>query len=123
MDTALRLSSSFGGGMGRLREVCGAAVAMFMIAGLRFGYADAKDADAKAAHYRLIQSLGVQFKARNGSFICRELLGLPEGADEPLPSERTKAYYQTRPCAGLVACAAGMVDELLQERRAGEEAF
>jgi len=120
MDEALRLSSSFGGGMGRLREVCGAVTAIFMIAGLKFGYADPLDKEAKAEHYRLIQSLANEFKEKNGSFICRELLGLPEGADEPAPAARTQGYYDTRPCGRLVECAAGMIDELLRDKGAAE---
>ena len=119
-DTALRLSSSFGGGMGRLREVCGAVTAMFMVAGLRFGYASPEDDAAKAEHYRLIQSLAREFREKNGSLICRDLLGLPAGADEPVPAARTQAYYDSRPCAGLVMCAAAMVDRLLRERGAPE---
>ncbi len=118
METALRLSSSFGGGMGRLREVCGAASAMFMVAGLRCGYSCPVDKEAKAAHYRLIQSLGKAFREKNGSLICRDLLGLPEGADDPVPADRTKGYYEVRPCGGLVACAAEMIDELLRQRSA-----
>jgi C_GCAxxG_C_C family probable redox protein len=120
MDTALRLSSSFGGGMGRLREVCGAAAAMFMVAGIKFGYTSPVDKEAKAEHYRLIQSLANEFKAKNGSFICQELLGLPEGADEPTPAARTQGYYDTRPCGGLVECAAEMIDELLRKKGAAE---
>lgn len=113
MTQALRLSSSFGGGMGRLREVCGAVSAMFMIAGMKYGYSGPDD-DAKAEHYRLIQSLANEFREQNGSIICRELLGLQEGANnDPVPEERTKAYYQSRPCAEFVECAAKITDELL----------
>lgn len=116
MDAALRLSSSFGGGMGRLREVCGAVTAMFMITGTLYGYADPTDKSVKAEHYRLIQLLANKFKEINSSFICRELLGLGEGADSPIPQERTKEYYQSRPCADLVAQAAEMLDELISQK-------
>ena len=78
-ETALKLSSSFGGGMGRLREVCGAVSGMFAIAGMKYGYADPKDNEAKAAHYKRIQELAAQFRAENHSIICRELLGLEAG--------------------------------------------
>ena len=81
MDTALRFSSSFGGGMGQLREVCGAVTGMFMVAGVKYGYTDPKDVSAKAEHYRLIQSLAARFKEKNGSYICRELLSAKKGAD------------------------------------------
>lgn len=75
-ETALKLSSSFGGGMGRLREVCGAVSGMFAVAGMKYGYTDPNDNKAKAEHYKLIQELAVQFKTENHSIICRELLGL-----------------------------------------------
>ena len=112
-DTALKISSSFGGGMGRLREVCGAVTAMFMIAGIKLGYSDPKDDEAKARHYELIQSLAQKFKEQNGSFICRDLLGLGEGADDPEPEKRNDEYYSSRPCSGLVECAAEMIDEVI----------
>ena len=88
-ETALKLSSSFGGGMGRLREVCGAVSAMFMIAGLEFGYTEKNNDIAKARHYELIQNLANEFKKKNKSIICRELLGLEENVSSPVPSERT----------------------------------
>jgi len=109
-ETALKLSSSFGGGMGRLREVCGAVTAMFMIAGLKRGYTAPNDDEVKAEHYEFIQSLAFRFKEQNGSIICRDLLGLPDGADDPTPEKRSAAYYQARPCSGLVECAAGMIE-------------
>lgn len=111
-DTALRLSSSFGGGMGRLREVCGAVSAMFMIAGLADGYADPEDDLAKAKHYERIQALAAQFKEKHGSIICRDLLGL-EGAQSPVPEARTKQYYQKRPCAEFVKYAAKLLEDYL----------
>ncbi len=114
MDAALRLSSSFGGGMGRLREVCGAVTAMFMVAGFKYGYCEPNDEEAKARHYRLIQSLAFEFKDKNGSYICRELLGLQEGASDPVPEKRTEKYYKTRPCAELVAHAAEMLDDFIK---------
>lgn len=89
-ETALKLTSSFGGGMGRLREVCGAVSAMFMIAGLKHGYISNCDDEAKAKHYALIQELAHEFKQKHGTIICRELLGLPEGEDNPVPSKRTE---------------------------------
>ncbi len=113
-ETALRLSSSFGGGMGKLREVCGAVSGMFMVAGIKLGYSDPKDTEAKARHYELIQELAAQFRAENQSIICRELLGLAEGSDSPIPEKRTEAYYQRRPCADLVACAADIIERKIQ---------
>ena len=97
-ETALKLSSSFGGGMGRLREVCGAVSSMFMVAGLKNGYTDPCDQTAKKEHYALIQRLAEEFKKENGSIVCRELLGLANGPDSPNASPRTEEYYKKRPC-------------------------
>ncbi len=110
-ETALRLSSSFGGGMGRLREVCGAVSSMFAIAGLKNGYTTSNDDNAKAKHYEFIQFLAEKFKSKYGTFICRELLELPEGADSPIPSKRTKEYYQTRPCEAFVRYASEIIEK------------
>jgi len=108
-ETALKLSSSFGGGMGRLREVCGAVSAMFMIAGLKYGYTSNDDDEVKARHYKLIQDLAEEFKKKNKTIICRELLGLPEGADDYVPQKRTEEYYTTRPCQNFVKDAAAII--------------
>lgn len=112
-ETALKLSSSFGGGMGRLREVCGAVSSMFMIAGLKCGYTSNCDDKAKAEHYKLIQDLAKEFKKKNGTIICRELLDLPEAADSYVPSVRTEEYYKTRPCENFVADAAEIISRIL----------
>lgn len=109
-ETALKLSSSFGGGMGRLREVCGAVSSMFAIAGLKDGYTSPTDDEIKAQHYARIQFLAEMFKAEHETIICRDLLGLPEGADEPTPSERTEQYYQERPCESFIRTAAEIIE-------------
>lgn len=116
LNVALKLSSSFGGGMGRLREVCGAVSSMFMIAGLKYGYTDPKDRQAKQKHYELIQMLSQRFKEKNGSIICRELLGLNIKHDRPEPEERTREYYKKRPCSELVRLAAEIMEEVLAQR-------
>ena len=105
-ETAARLASSFGGGIGRMREVCGAVSGMCMVAGLCKGYSDPKDMEGKKRHYSLIQKMANEFKEKNSSIICRELLGLSAGADSPSPSPRTAQYYKKRPCAELVGIAA-----------------
>ena len=113
---ALRLSSSFGGGMGRMREVCGALSGIFMAAGLLYGYDSPDDKDAKTEHYRRIQELAGAFKERTGTLLCRELLGLEGmGKDSFIPSDRTEAYYQSRPCKELVGLAAAILDAYLAE--------
>lgn len=116
-QTALALSSSFGGGMGRLREVCGAVSGMLMAAGLQFGGYDPTDHAAKQAHYGRVQTLAKQFEEKNGSIICRELLGLTERRDAPTPEARTPAYYAKRPCSELVASAAEIFAQYLNEQR------
>ena len=113
--TALMLSSSFGGGMGRLREVCGAVSGMFMVIGILCGYDDPADHAGKSAHYARLQQLAAQFREKNGSIICRDLLGLGSGADHPVPEQRTEAYYKKRPCADMVADAAEITEQYLRE--------
>lgn len=109
-ETALKISSSFGGGMGRLREVCGAVTGMFIVAGMLDGYSDPSDRTAKAEHYKLIQSLASKFKEENNSIVCRELLGLSVLKDSPIPEERNESYYKKRPCADLVGYAAEILN-------------
>ena len=120
-DTALRLSSSFGGGLGRLREVCGAVSGGAMVLGLLRGYDDPSDSEAKKTHYRLIQDFADRFRAENGSIICRELLSgvkVQEGND---PEQRTAEYYKKRPCPELVRQASDLIEELLEETACGKE--
>lgn len=114
-DAAAKMASSFGGGMGRLREVCGAVSGMFLTLGIARGYSDPKDPQAKKAHYERVQALAASFRERNGSIVCRELLGLDHKADVPTPEARTPEYYRKRPCADLVADAADILDAFLKE--------
>lgn len=100
------IAAPLGGGMGRLREVCGACSASFLIAGLAVPCDDPNDADAKKACYAMVQRLAERFREENGSIICRELLGLGEKRESPAPSPRTAEYYRKRPCAELVYHAA-----------------
>lgn len=112
-ETAAKLASSFGGGMGRLREVCGAVSGMFLAAGMIKGYSEPADQEGKRAQYELVQNLAKEFEKKNGSIICRELLGLDQKHDSPDPSARTPEYYQKRPCAELVADAAELLERIL----------
>ena len=110
---ALRLSASFGGGMGRMRLVCGAASGMFLLAGLQNGSATPHDNEGKMANYAFVQQLAGEFKSKYGSLICAELLGLaPKGqlqmTNDQLPmdvrpEDRTPAYYEKRPCPEMIA--------------------
>jgi C_GCAxxG_C_C family probable redox protein len=114
-ETALKISSSFGGGMGRLREVCGAVSGMFMVAGMKYGYTDPKDKLSKAEHYKLIQSLAQKFNKQNGSIICRDLLGLNIEIESYIPDERTEEYYKKRPCVELVGDTAEMMGKMIEK--------
>ena len=110
-EEALKLASSFGGGMGRMREVCGAVSSMFMIAGIKKGYISPNDDVTKEKHYTLIQNLAEKFKKEYGTIICRELLG--EDDNSPVPSKRTEQYYQERPCENFIKTAAKIIEENL----------
>ncbi len=112
--TLSRMSCSFGGGMGRLREVCGTVTGMFLVTGLLRGYDGAETGEVKAAHYARIQALAKEFEKQNGSIVCRELLALRQKhRDDPTPEARTEAYYAGRPCVELVGSAAEILENYL----------
>ena len=108
-----KMASSFGGGMGRLREVCGAVSAMFMIAGILYGYDGPETGQVKADHYAGIQELARRFEQKHDSIICRELLELNVHHDDAVPEARTAEYYKERPCAQLVGDAAEILEEYI----------
>ena len=108
---AAKMASAFGGGMGRLREVCGAVSGMLLVLGILDGYDDPTDDAAKKALYIRVQALAREFREENGSIICRELLDNPPS--DPNPSPRTAEYYKERPCALLVKTAADLMDEFI----------
>lgn len=110
-ETALRLASGFGGGISRLREMCGALSGMILAENLIHGYSDLTDKAVKDAHYKRIRALVEEFRRETGAILCRELLGLAPGqSDEPVSEARTGEYYRKRPCAEIVALAAGILD-------------
>ena len=113
--TLSKLACSFGGGMGRLREVCGSVSGMFMIAGLLYGYDGPETGTPKAEQYARIQELAARFEERNGSIVCRELLGLSQKRDVPVPEARTDIYYKKRPCREIIGGAAEILQYFLQE--------
>lgn len=123
METALKLSSSFGGGMGRMREVCGTVSGMFMVVGMETGATEGRDVAGKQRNYQYVQQMAEQYRQKNGSIICRELLGLAGNTHtETKPEARTEGYYKKRPCVQLVEDAAKMVEEFLEEyKKNGEE--
>ena len=145
-ELAFRISASFGGGIGRMREVCGAASGMFLVAGLETGATVGRDAAGKKANYDMVQALAAEYRKKNGSIICKELLGLvprPSGqatkkgeteerdaADakhtgdlqaaqftDTTPEKRTEEYYKKRPCIQLIRQACEILDEVLFENR------
>lgn len=115
IDTALKMASPFGGGMGRLREVCGSVSGMFMVFGFLKGYDNPGDYDGKKELYEHIQELGKRFEKENGSIVCRNLLGLTVHHENAAPEKRTDEYYKKRPCAELVGCAAEILENYLAE--------
>lgn len=119
MAMAARLSSSFGGGMGRLREVCGAVSGMFLVAGMLYGYDMPGDLEGKKEHYARIQQLARAYEEENGSIVCRELLRLDRKRDLPVPEERTAEYYKKRPCKKLVRMAAAIMEQYIEEHPLG----
>ena len=112
-DTLARLAAPFGGGMGRMREVCGAVSGMLMVEGFLRGYSDAEAKEEKMETYARVQRLAARFREECGSIICRELLA-GQADTAPAPAERTAEYYKKRPCAELVALAAKILDEDLE---------
>ncbi|WP_303837107.1 C-GCAxxG-C-C family protein [Ruminococcus flavefaciens] len=114
-ELALRLSSSFGGGMGRLREVCGTCSAMFMIAGILYGTGDSFTHEDKTEHYKRIQELAARFKEKHETIICRELLKELSVTSTPEPEKRTEQYYKVRPCVRFVRTAAEILDSYIAE--------
>ena len=108
---AAKLVSSFGGGMGRLREVCGAVSGMLFVLGHLYGYDNASDDVAKKLLYGQVQELANQFREINGSIICREILENPPS--DPNPTPRTAEFYAKRPCTRMVMVAADLMDDFI----------
>ena len=105
-----KMASSFGGGMGRMREVCGAVSGMLLVTGILYGYAE-DVGTVKKEHYTLVQELAGQFRETVGSIICREILKNPPS--DPVPSPRTEEYYAQRPCVRMVYTAANILEEYI----------
>ena len=109
-EQAAKLASPFGGGMGRMREVCGAVSGMLMVYGQLYGY-ESPNPQAQAEVYGTVQTLAAQFKEVAGSIVCRELLQNPPS--DPVPSPRTESYYAQRPCVRMVYLAASILDDYI----------
>ncbi len=121
-DTAMKIASSFGAGMGKMREVCGACTGAFAVAGMLWGYTDTENEKAKAEHYQLVRRIADEFKARNGgTIICRELLVGLKDIDSKNPHPRTEEYYKVRPCVRFVSIASEILDEIILEKSQNRE--
>lgn len=127
-EQILKICQSFGGGMARLREVCGTVSAMFMVAGALTGSADPKDAEGKKRNYDTVQKLAADFRERNGSIVCRTLLGLDgsrpdavaaEFREGSTPEPRTKEYYKRRPCPELIGDACDIIAANFSDMQTG----
>lgn len=116
-EQALRMGASFGGGIGRMRQTCGAACGLFLVAGLETGCTEGRNREGKEANYILVQQLAEEFKKRNGALICSNLLGLDKNAPTPTtPEARTDTYYKKRPCVKIVEEAARIWAEYLNKK-------
>lgn len=111
-----RLTGGFGGGIGRMREVCGTVSGTAFVLSALYGYSDPTDADAKAQLYADVQKVAGEFKDKNGSVVCRDLLGLTQdGFDNPQPEKRTDTYYKKRPCGDLVKMSADLLEKFIAD--------
>lgn len=120
-EQALKMSASFGGGIGRMRLTCGAACGLFLLAGLETGVTDPNDREGKGNNYAVVRELSERFRQQNGSITCGELLGLTKPsaaatAEGAMPAERTQEYYKKRPCAEIVRGAAQIFADYLAEK-------
>lgn len=116
---ALKLASGFGGGVGGMREVCGAVSGLTLTLSAIYGYDAPDDRAAKLALYHGVQEAAERYRAENGSIICRELLGLSQDVKKVDPAPRTQEYYKKRPCPELVAMAARIADDYIAAHPVG----
>lgn len=121
-ELALRVSAGLGGGVGRMREVCGAVSGAAMLAGMLYGATEGSDSAAKAKTYEKVQAIAAEFKKTNPSIVCRELLNL--SSNQPLqstPQARTEGYYKKRPCVKIIESAALAAEKILFPEAKEEE--
>jgi len=110
-ETAAKLATSFGGGMGRLREVCGALSGALLVLGMQYPFVDVSNRKSKNDNYKVVQRVAKDFKLEMGSYICADLLKIKREAQPPESAERTIAYYDSRPCIHCVKTAARIIGE------------
>ena len=117
-ETAKKISAGLGGGLGRMREVCGAVSGAAMVIGSIASATDGKDSESKQKNYELVREFSERFTKRNGSIICRELLGLDVKMEKSAePEKRTAEYYKKRPCVELVGDAIEILQDLIEENK------
>ena len=114
-EMVLKISSGFGGGFSRLREVCGAVSGMVIIADALYGYTGPEKGEIKKEHYERIQFLAKAYEEKCGSYICRDLLGLRVRREEATPEKRTESYYKKRPCKNLCGTAAEILEDFIKK--------
>ncbi len=114
---ALKMSASFGGGFGRMREVCGAVCGMTMAYSFLYGYSDLSEPGPKIENYQAVARMMERFRGEMGSYVCKDLLGLKEFVYDPVPKPRTPEFYKTRPCLKCVMTAARILDEEINRQR------
>ena len=117
MELSARMASSFGGGMGRMRQTCGAVSGAVLVLGIVKGYDDPDDYEAKKKHYELVREFAERFKEKNKSINCGELLKMASlnSKSGGQPEKRSEEYYQKRPCPQLVYDAALILEEMLTD--------
>ena len=116
---AKRIAAGFGGGVGRLRMMCGAVSGIVMLVGLDCGQTEGSDREGKSVCYKVVQELLAQSKAENGSLICAEILGIKgyeKAVNSYVASPRTAEYYKSRPCAAKVESAARIFAQYLSDK-------
>ncbi len=116
-ETAIKASAAFGGGLGRLREVCGAVSGMSMAAGMIYGSDNENDPQVKKELYAIVQKLAGEYKEQNGSIICRDLLEGVNVTGGEVPEKRCEGYYKKRPCGELVQCAADILERYIENNK------
>jgi C_GCAxxG_C_C family probable redox protein len=118
-ETAKRIAAGFGGGVGRMRMMCGAVSGIVILVGLDCGQTEGSDREGKSNCYKVVQELLAQSKEQNGSLICAEILGLnghDKAASSYVASERTAEYYKKRPCVAKVESAARIFAQYLENK-------
>jgi len=112
-EMALKVSGAFGGGMGRMGETCGAVTGAFMVIGLRYGKTKVEDEQTKERAYNLVKEFVDKFRSRNGSIVCRELLGCDISTSDGMKIIREKKFITTL-CPKFVHDAAEIIEQILE---------